>query len=108
MFRPFFELLCLLMGPPLAGGPREHPWLMSPSSVLLKDHILGLCLLKGYVDTWLMSLAPTIGESVCLRKSKNLSEEKNPVSAKPKNDLVFKETCGLWKHKASLRKRILC
>jgi len=29
MFRPLFELLCLLMGPPLAGGPREHPWLMS-------------------------------------------------------------------------------
>ena len=55
MFRPLFELLCLLMGPPLAGGPREHPWLMSPSSVLLKDHIMGLCLLKGYVDTWLMS-----------------------------------------------------
>ena len=108
MFRPLFELLCLLMGPPLAGGPREHPWLMSPSSVLLKDHIMGLCLLKGYVDTWLMSLAPTIGESVCLRKSKNLSEEKSPVRAKPKNNPVFKETCGLWKHKTSLRKRILC
>ena len=46
-----------------------------------------------------MSLAPTIGESVCLRKRKNLSEEKNPVRAKPKNNLVFKETCGLWKHK---------
>ena len=29
MFRSFIDLLCLLMGPPLAGGPREHPWLMS-------------------------------------------------------------------------------
>ena len=49
---------------------------MLPSSNLIKGHIMGLYLLKGYVDTWLTSLAPTIGESVCLRKSKNLSEEK--------------------------------
>ncbi len=28
---------------------------------------------------------------------------KNPVRAKPKNNLVFKETCGLWKHKTSLQ-----
>ena len=33
MFRSFIDLLCLLMGPPLAGGPREHPWLMSLSKV---------------------------------------------------------------------------
>jgi len=70
--------------------------------------VLTFVLDKTYVDTWLMSLAPTIGESVCSRKSKNLSEEKNPVRAKPKNNLVFRETCGLWKHKTSLRKRILC
>ena len=66
---------------------------------------MGLYLLKGYVDTWLTSLAPTIGESVCLQKSKNLSEEKNPVRAKPKNNLVFKETCGLWKHKTSFEEK---
>ncbi len=72
---------------------------MFPSSDLIKSHIMGLYLLKGYVDTWLMSLAPTIGESAGSRKSK---------TAKPKNNLVFKETCGLWKHKTSLRKRILC
>ena len=78
------------------------------SFVLIKGHISVLPYIKGYVDTWLTSLAPTIGESVCLRKSKNLSEEKNPVRAKPKNNLVFKETFGLWKHKTSLRKRILC
>ncbi len=28
---------------------------MLPSSVLIKGHIMGLCLLKGYVDIWLMS-----------------------------------------------------
>ena len=55
-----------------------------------------------------MPLAPTIGESVCLQKSKTSLRKKNPVRAKPKNNLVLKETCGLWKHKTSLRKRILC
>ena len=80
---------------------------MLPSSVLIKGHIMGLYLLKGYVDTWLTSLAPTIGESVCSRKSKTSVRKKNPARAKPKNNLVFKETCGLWKHKTFLRKRIL-
>ena len=52
--------------------PRHH-WPRGPESIhsscylssdLIKGHIMGLYLLKGYVDTWLTSLAPTIGESV--------------------------------------------
>ena len=30
------------------------------------------------------------------------------MGAKLKNNLVFKETCGLWKHNTSMRTRILC
>ena len=32
---------------------------MLPLCVLIKGHILGLCLLTGYVDTWLTSLQLT-------------------------------------------------
>ena len=81
--------LCPVMGPELAGGPREHPYLK-------------------YVDTWLVSLAPMIGESVCLRKSK-ISVRKNSywMQTFPKKHYVQGKNCDIWKQITSARKRIL-
>ena len=42
--------------------PRGHESIHSsclPSSDLIKGHIMGLYLLKGYIDTWLMSCSGT-------------------------------------------------
>ena len=71
---------------------------------------MGLCLLKGYVDTWLMSLAPTIGESVCSWKSKTSVRKKSywGHTLFKKKPCVQGKISDMWKHKTSLRKRILC
>ena len=81
---------------------------MLPFSVLIKGHIMGLYLLKGYVETWLTSLAPTIGESECSRKSKTSVRKKILREASLQTILCLRKIVAFWKHKTSFRKRNLC
>ncbi len=61
----------------------QHYWARGTESILGSCHLY----IKGHVDTWLMSLAPMIGESACLWKSKT-SVRKNPVRAKFQADKI--------------------
>ncbi len=62
---------------------------MLPFSNLIKGHIMGLYLLKGYVDTWLMSKLPVYLHFEVRNSSKPTktahSQSKQPRNKKEEN-----------------------
>ena len=70
--------------------------------------VLTFVLDKTYVDTWLMSLDPIIGESVYLWKRKTLVRKKILQEPSLQTTLYPGKIVAMSKHKTSLRKQILC
>ena len=66
------------------------------SCVMIKGHILDLPYIKGHVDTWLTSLAPTIGESACSWTIKTLTKKKPLWETRWQKTLYSRKivTCG--------------
>ncbi len=76
------------------------------SCLLIKGHILGIVYLKGMLVLGSHNLPPQSKNQHAPGKVKP-QWGKIAVRAKLMNNLVFKETCGLWEHETALRKRIL-